>query len=94
MQKQEALKVIKNVCEKAQKNGLIKSLEKVHDLISAFDSIAINLDKYERELKKLQDQNESFKIKNNELVSELDKANQEIYGLKMPKEPAQDENIS
>jgi len=28
------------------------------------------------------------------LVSELDKANQEIYGLKMPKEPAQDENIS
>lgn len=97
MQKQEALKVIKKVCEKAQKNGLIESLEEVHDLISAFDSIAINLDRYERELKKLQEQNESFKSTNNELVDKLDKANQEIKNIKIPVgnlEFEKNENIS
>lgn len=82
MQKEQALKTLKNVCEKAQKNGLIKSLDESNDVISAFTVIATNLVRYEQELTKLKEQNEAFKSTNNELLSKVEKLKQENEALK------------
>lgn len=82
MQKEQALKVLRNVCEKAQKKGVISSLEDAEDVRKSLIAIAVNLNRYEQDLENLKEQNEAYKSTNNELISKLDKLKEENESLK------------
>lgn len=82
MQKEQALKVLRNVCEKAQKKGLIGGLEDAEEVRKSLIAIAVNLDRYEQELTKSKEQNESFRNTNNELRSEVEKLKEVNVALK------------
>jgi predicted nuclease with TOPRIM domain len=82
MTKEQALKVIRKTCEKAQKNGLINSLDKSFEVISAIELVATNLVRYEQQLTNFNEQNEAYKKTNNELIAENEKVKKENEELK------------